>query len=396
VPRRSLIGNMDDDSFDAEHCKRVAPEIERMILKSYRSIVLSEESKKKIHDLGTSSIMYASLHKSHLDYIAICGKMFLEGLPCPRTIAGSNLLTWIARRFIKHSAKIDMIKWGAVSMERNSSVSQNLLHICSRIQTLLRNDTPILAFPEMEAASNGNGNGKRTGRTYTGKIRKFAPALFTPAINVSKEGKRVFVVPISVSYDFVAEDGYFSSLIKADKMKKSKNPLVFSAGKLYYTLLESYFFWNLYSLGKGNIYIDTGKPIPVEPDASKKELAHLAQQEAARCYRVTMPALVSYAINKGATARDELGKSVERYVSILRRSKANFQAPLNLAESVDFGLQSLAERKIISNHNGISVRAPELINYYANTIAHHFESKLDSENEKYLPDVQSVIYKNRF
>jgi glycerol-3-phosphate O-acyltransferase len=364
---------MDDDSFDAEHCKRVAPKIERMILRSYFSIELSEESKKKIHDLGTSSIMYASLHKSHLDYIAICGKMFLEGLPCPRTIAGNNLLTWIARRFIKHSAKIDMIKWGAVSMERDSSVSQNLLRICSRIQTLLRNDTSILAFPEMEAASNGNGNGKRTGRAYTGKIRKFAPALFTPAINVSKEGKRVFVVPISVSYDFVAEDGYFSSLIKADKMKKSKNPLAFSAGKLYYTFLESYFFWNLYSLGKGNIYIDTGQPIPVEPNASKKELARLAQQEAARCYRITMPALVSYAISKGSTSREALQKFLERCSELLMEANTHFEHSANLKESIEGALHDLEQRKIISNHKGISVRAPEIICYYANTIAHHFE-----------------------
>ena len=68
---------MDEDFFDAEHCKRIAPRIERLISKSYHSIVLPEESKKKIIDLGTSSILYASLHKSHFDYIAICLKIFL-------------------------------------------------------------------------------------------------------------------------------------------------------------------------------------------------------------------------------------------------------------------------------------------------------------------------------
>jgi glycerol-3-phosphate O-acyltransferase len=392
----SLATEMAEDRFDAEHCKSVALEIENKILRSYRSIFLSEESKKKIIDLGTSSIFYASLHKSHLDYIAICGKMFLEGFPCPRTVAGSNLLTgWIGWS-IKHLTGIDMMKWGAIPVRRHLSIPRDLPTLCSRIEALLKSDKPILVFPEIETSTNGHGNSIKTGRAYSGKIRKFASALLSPAINASKEGKKVYIVPMAVSYDFVAEDRYFCNLTKAVTMKESKNVLVSILGKLYYLFLEFHFFYKMYHLGKGNIYIDTGQPIPVEPNASKKELAHLAQQEAARCYRVTMPALVSYAINKGATARDELGKSVERYVSILRRSKANFQAPLNLAESVDFGLQSLAERKIISNHNGISVRAPELINYYANTIAHHFESKLDSENEKYLPDVQSVIYKNLF
>ena len=73
-----------EDRFDSEHFTKIAPRMERLISKSYQSIMLPEESKKKILDLGTSSIMYTSLHRSHFDYILICGKMFLEGLLCPR------------------------------------------------------------------------------------------------------------------------------------------------------------------------------------------------------------------------------------------------------------------------------------------------------------------------
>ncbi len=386
LPDKIYVGR-----FDVEHCKKMAPRIERLISKSYQSIVLPEESKKKIIDLGTSSILYASLHKSHFDYIAICGKMFLEGLPCPRTIAGSNLFRGIIGKSVKQFTGIDMMKWGAIPLERDSSVSHNLLNLCSRIETILRSDTPILAFPEMEAASNGNGNSRRTGRAYLGEIRNFASALFSPAIKVSKEGKKVYIVPMAVSYDFVAEDSSFCGLAKADKMKKSENPFASFAGKLYYTFLESHFFYKMYSLGKGDIYIDTGQPIPVEPNASKKELAQLAQKEAVKCYRITMPALLCYAISKGATSKPELQRSVERYSAMLKEANANFQPSANFEKSVEVALQSLAQRKIISNHKEISVRAPEIINYYANTIAHHFESKLDSGNEEYLPDAESVI-----
>ena len=380
-----LLPNMTGgDHFDAEHCMRIAPRIERLISRSYQAIVFPEESKKKITDLGTSSIFYTSLHKSHFDYFAVCLKLFLEGLPFPRTIAGTNLLTWATRRLIKHSTKIDMMKWGAVPMERNSSVSRGLLDICSRIEMLLKDGKSVLAFPEMEIIDRDGKKSIKTGRAYSGKIRRFAPALFRPAINVSKEGKKVYILPISVSYDFVAEEGYFGRLATADKMKKSKNPFAFYAGKLYYIFLESYLFWNLYSLGQGNIYIDTGGPIPVEPNASKKELAQRAQEEAARCYRVTMPALVCYSINEGAISRDQLQRSVERYSEMLKAASINFQPCSNLKESIEGALQGLAQRKIISNHGAISVRKPDVIKYYANTIAHHFEN---AESGKYLePD----------
>jgi glycerol-3-phosphate O-acyltransferase len=371
----SLATEMAEDRFDDEHCKSVALKIENKILRSYRSIFLSEESKKKIIDLRTSSIFYASLHKSHFDYIAICGKMFLEGLPCPRTIAGSNLLKGIIGRSVKQFTGIDLIKWGAIPIERDSALPRTIHNLCNRIEALLKTDKPVLIFPEIEITTDGNGNTIRTGRAYSGKIRKFAPALFTPAINASKQGKKVFIVPISVACDFVAEEGYFNRLIKADEMKKSENSFISLIGKLYYTFLESHFFYKMYSLGNGNIYIDTGQPIPVEPNASKRELAHLAQQEAARCYRVTMPALVCYAISKGAKTRDELQKSIETYGAVLKKTNANFHPSLELEEGLSLTLKDLTERGVISNGTGtIPLRKPEVISYYANTIAHHFES----------------------
>jgi len=369
---RSLPTKKVEDPFDADHCKNVASKIEALILKSYYAMAMAEESKKNIIGLRTSSILYASLHKSHLDYIAICGKMFLEGLPCPRTVAGSNLLTgWIGWS-IKYFTGIDMMKWGAIPVKRHLSISRDLLTFCSRIEALLKSNKPILVFPEIEISTNGHGNSIRTGRAYSGKIRKFASAPFSPAINASKEGEKVYIVPMAVSYDFVAEDRYFCSLTKAVTMKGSKNVLVSILGRVYYLFLEFHFFCRMYGLGKGNIYIDTGQPILVEPEASKKELAHLAQQEAARCYRVTMPALVSYAISKGSTSREALQEFVERYSELLMKANIHFEHSVNLKEGIEGALHGLEQRRIISNHKGISVKAPEIICYYANTIAHHF------------------------
>jgi glycerol-3-phosphate O-acyltransferase len=294
-------------------------------------------------------------------------------LPCPRTIAGSNLLTGIIGRLTKLLTGIDMMKWGAIPMKRGSFFSRDLLNLCREIEARLRSNKPVLAFPEMEISSDGKKTTIKTGRAYLGKIRKFGSAVFSPAINVSKEGRKVYIVPISVSYDFVAEDTYFGKLTKADKMKKSENSLAALAGKLYYALLEAHFFYNMYSLGRGNIYIEIGEPILVKPNSSKKELAQLAQKEAARCSRITMPALVSYAISRGATSRDELQKSVGRYASMLKDRNVNFHPALGLNKSIDHTLETLTEQKIISNRNGISVKKPEIISYYVNTIMHHLD-----------------------
>lgn len=361
------------DRFDAEYCRKAAVLLEGLMLKSYSSIVLSEESKKRILDLGTSSIIYASLHKSHFDYISICVKHILEGLACPRTVAGTNLLSGITGKLTKLLTRIDMMKWGAVPIKRGSSVSRDLFEVCSKIEEFLKSDKPILTFPETEMTKIGEKLSVKTGRTYSGRIRKFASGLFNAAINVSKEGKKVYIVPVSVSYDFVAEDRYFSKLAKADKMKKSGSSLTAFAGKFYYTFLEFHFYRNMYRLGKGNIYIDIGEPFLVEPDSSKRELAQRVQEEAARCYRITMPALVSYAISKGATNKNELKRSIERFIALLDGKNINFGLCMGPEESVDKTLHDLEERKIISYHKDISVKNQQMINYYANTIAHHFD-----------------------
>jgi hypothetical protein len=93
-----------------------------------------------------------------------------------------------------------------------------------------------------------------------------------------------------------------------------------------------------------------------------------------------MPALVSYAINKGATSRDQLQKSVESYSEILKDANINCQPCSNLKENIEGTLHGLTQRKIISNHGVISVKKPDIITYYANTIAHHFEN---TESRKY-------------
>jgi len=359
--------------LDVEYCTKEAPRLLGRILRSYDSIVLSEQDKKKILDLGTSSIIYAGLHRSYLDVFSTCPRFLLEGLPFPRPIAGNNLMTPWMRPLMKRFSTFDLPKWGPIVIERNNRDPDYLETFCREIENLLREDQSILAFLEIEIEEHGQRKTFRTGRSYSGRVRRFASSLLTPAINVSKEGKKVYIVPISFSYDFVSEEKNFQKLTRADHFKRSSHSLVSSLGRLYYMFVECRYFSKMYGLGRGNVYIDVGEPILVDPATPKKELAGRAQKEAARCSRVTMPALVCYAINQGAGTRDEIKESIEKLNEVLVRKKLNFQNSPDWKATTDLALDGLVERKIVSNGLEVMKKRPDIVTYYANTIAHHFE-----------------------
>lgn len=359
--------------LDVEYCTKEAPRLLGRILRSYHSIVFSEKDKQKILNLGTSSIIYAGLHKSYLDVFSMCPRFLLDGLPFPRPVAGNNLMTPWMRPLMKQFSTFDLPKWGPIVIERNNRDPQYLETFCREIEDLLRRDQSILAFLEIEIEEHGQRKTFRTGRSYSGRVRRFASSLLNPAINVSKEGKKVYVVPVSFSYDFITEETNFQRLIRVDRLKRSPSHLVSSLGSLYYVFTECRYFHGMYDLGKGNVYIDVGEPIPVAPTVSKKDLARQAQEEAYRCSRITMPALVCYAVNHGAATRDEVKQSIQRLSEVLARKKLNFQYGPDWKANIDLALDGLVERKIISNGLGVTKKRPDTVTYYANTIAHHFE-----------------------
>ena len=361
------------DGFDEEYCRKTVQRIGEGIFHSYRSIQFPEKNKELITGLGSQSLYYASLHKSHFDYIALCYTLFTEGLPYPRSVSGRNLVKGPIAAIMQKRTKINMLKWGAIPLERGGSVSRNLAALCRHLEGILKSGRPVMSFPEMGTVEHHGKNFVKTGRSYTGQARPFAPGLFGPAIQAARAGKNVYVIPISVAYDFIAEDRYFQSLSRSEGLKHLERLIPRLLGRMYYLFLEFSFFSKVYNLGQGNIYIDFGRPIRVDPTVSKKELSQRAFEEAVQSYRVTMPALISYFIHQGITNQSDLTSAVEIGAAKLSASKINFQMLSDVKNAVSQAITDMTKRGLIAGSTDLMVLKPDIIRYYANTVAHHLD-----------------------
>jgi hypothetical protein len=367
------------DGFDEEYCQKAVHKIGDGIFRSYHSIQFPQKYKDLVTELGTHSLYYASLHKSHFDYIVLCYTLFTEGLPYSRPLSGMNLFQGPIGALMEKKTKINIRKWGAIPMERGGPISRNLAILCRHLEGFLKSGKSVLFFPEMETIENRGKPFIKTGRSYTGQARFFAPGLFGPPIQAARDGKAVYIIPTSVAYDFIAEDRYFQSLNQAAILKHADGFMPRLLGNSLYLLTESAFFSKVYRLGQGDIYIDLGRPIRVDPSVSKKELARGAFEEAARSYRVTMPALVSYFINQGITDKTELAQRVENASAKLQSSAVNFQVPEDIRKAFSETLNEMTQRGLLKNGQPLLIRKPEAIRYYANTVAHHLDGQFISQ-----------------
>ncbi len=191
-------------------------------------------------------ILYASNHKSHLDYLVLGYVIATNNLPVPRFAAGENLLCWPVNKII------DFRKMGAFSIDRQKNGNREYLkELYKYIGSLVKNKENMLFFPE-------------GGRNYNNDYRKPQTGLIRAVMNaVSNNNIKVYVEPININYDIVAEEGIFSSLKKV-KFK--------SVG---YYLLDAYALTKRYfSKEKGKIYIKFGSPTEIKDlGKDKKEVA---------------------------------------------------------------------------------------------------------------------------
>jgi glycerol-3-phosphate O-acyltransferase len=333
-----------------DYCGTVESDLHKRINKSYDKVIInyiSEKGKKRIQELDGKPIIYVLPHLSHFDYIVGLLGIYGEELPYPRPVGGANMFEGKTGEAFTRYTGIDGIKAGGISVKRNPNLRDNAI-LCKDLQKLLKQCYNLFIFPGV------NENGK-TGRSYSGEMIDFASLVFQSAIRAAGNGKEVFIVPTAISYDFVAEDKYFPEFLKGERLKE----------------LEVDFFENMFSLGKGNIYLDFGEPITVDGKEDKKELAKRCQLATAKTYSVTGTNLVASALDKGAAMRSGLQISVEDDIYDLRENNANLR---NIGDDIEFvidkSLVAMEERGLISNGKRISVKRPDITKYYYNTIKH--------------------------
>ena len=71
------------DTWDGKYCDDNAENLRNKIMQAFDRIIISGEEKLKELQNG-SSFLYASLHKSHMDYVVAASVVHEHGLPYPR------------------------------------------------------------------------------------------------------------------------------------------------------------------------------------------------------------------------------------------------------------------------------------------------------------------------
>lgn len=359
-----------DDNYDAKYCNNIADLVRQKIHKSFTMIEVSGLDKVK-EIPKEASIVYASLHKSHMDYIVSAYTIHNEGLPYPRTIAGQNLFMGVVDLAIKTFSGIDLSKGGAISFKRTNNAGQNRKTILQTKQ-ILEDGLSLLVYPEYDSLL------KKTGRSYDGLAKDFSP-LFFEGVKRASYSTPIFVVPMSVTYDYNPETLFYESLFNSKKLSLSKSLFSFIGGlKNKYNEIE-FFRRGLFDCGDGRVYVNFDKPFRVDSKMNSRDLAKQTQNLAKNSFKITPISLLSRLLCDHPIFESRRAENFYDNDSFFSKSytKQNF----NFDHSDFLRAKTIMQRNNlieISNNKDdteiIKVKNPFAIEYYANTIKHFFKN----------------------
>ncbi len=311
-------------------------------------------------------IILSSVHKSHLDYMALGVALVQKALDrLPATIAGKNL-------FHGHFAKL-LPQLKAICLDRsrvdpkNLRSKENLLYLSTFYDYLTKevmNNEAIIIFPE-------------GGRSYSGKLLPLSLGIFGIAKRVLKEtGSRVAIIPVGITYDRITEDSRFQGLLKCKERGDKAYRKFDKRGFIHHALLQP----------KGAIYMDLGKPLYLENVKQMDVLEEEVRIKMGELIRVTPVALVCRALENKKTARledvlEHIRKDL-KYVKennlLIGRGIKHRNAGAIFARSLEHLCNRVRFRDIIriskkSGKHIIKVRREDVIKYYVNCVEHLFK-----------------------
>ena len=282
-------------------------------------------------------VVYASNHRSHLDYLVAPLVLDDNGIRPPIIAAGINMFGGPLGLLNRHVT-------GALPIRRNSRDPLYLLTLKAYVAELLRKHDLFL-FPE-------------GGRSYSGEMKPPKTGLLHAALLA--EHPRVLIVPTAVSYDLVLED----YVLSRQKVKRAQRPFSRELAEMV-----------RYSVGyRSRAFVTFGQPISVDgvdPGSRRAvlDLGHAIMQAIGRIYKVLPTAVVACAMRPSITRR-ELEQRASAIVDTLAAAGANL-AVADGAEAVDAAMEPLESRGILVIDDGrIRVRDRNALRYYARSLDH--------------------------
>ncbi len=303
-----------------------------------RKVTRHEEHIEIVRDaVKGHRIVYASNHRSHIDYLVEPLVLDDHGIRPPLIAAGINLFGGPLGLIHKHVT-------GAVPIRRATKDPVYLTTLKAYIAELLR-DHDLFFYPE-------------GGRSYSGEMKPHKTGILHAVLQSGV--KDVLLVPVAIAYDLVLED----RAISRQGVKKRQRPFTYELAEMV-GLAVGY---------RSRAYVTFGPPIAAgayDPDSRKDalDLAHLTRDTIGRLYKALPTAIVASAMRPSITPAD-LASRVDAALEHLQAAGANLLVR-DVKQAVEDGVSRLEQRGVIqAETDRLRVRDRNVLRYYARSIQH--------------------------
>ncbi len=282
-------------------------------------------------------VIYASNHKSHLDYLVQPIVLDDNGIRPPVIAAGINLFGGALGLIHKYVT-------GAIPIRRETKDPAYLVTLKAYVAESLRR-TDLFLYLE-------------GGRSYSGALKPFKTGLLH-AVAAAKRSDTV-IVPTAIAYDLILED----FILSRQQVKRIQRPFSQEVAEMI-----------RYAVGyRSRSIVTFGDPITFDgcdPD-DRRDMVRLQRrirEAVGRCYKVLPSALLAAAL-RPPMERAALEDRIDRLIEILQSTGANLDVTTG-REAVDMATEPLATRGIIVvEGNRYRARQRLVLRYYARTIEH--------------------------
>jgi glycerol-3-phosphate O-acyltransferase len=282
-------------------------------------------------------VVYASNHRSHIDYLVEPLVLDDAGIRPPIIAAGINLFGGPLGLIHKHVT-------GALPIRRNMKDPAYLITLKAYVSELLHKHD-LFFYPE-------------GGRSYSGELKPVKTGLLNAALDARVNG--LVLVPVAVAYDLVLED----HVISKQRVKRSQKAFSREIAELV-----------RYAVGyRSRAFVTFGKPIAIDgidPENKKAvmDLTRHVREQIGKQYKV-LPTAVLAAAMKPSVTRAELKGRIEGVLATLRSVEANLSVK-SADQVIEAATEPLVTRNIIVVEQGrYRVRERNVLRYYARSLAH--------------------------
>ena len=284
-------------------------------------------------------IVYASNHKSHIDYLEQPLAIDDNGIRPPLIVAGINL-------FGGPLGLINRYVTGAIPIRRNTKDALYLVTFKAYVAEILKKQD-LFFYPE-------------GGRSYSGELKPFKTGLIHAALQAERPD--LVIVPVAISYDLVLED----HVLARQRTKKQQRPFSREVAELV-----------RYAVGyHSRAFVTFGAPIPTahcDPESRSEvlELARLVRTRMGELVKV-LPTAAFAAGMRPSIARKDLEDRIDQQIEELAARRANLGVTSG-RQAVEEAAEPLTTRGIVVYEKGrFRVRQRNVLRYYARTIEHLF------------------------